>query len=352
MVTTCHDPFPGVPDGIPLEIAVEIRPDEAAITVDLRNNPDCQPCGLNLSEACARSTAMIGVYNGIVDHTVPPNAGSFRRIEILVRDNCVAGVPRHPYSCSVATTNLADRVTNPVQRAIAEIADGFGMAEAGPIFPPAGGVISGNDPRRGGAPFVNQVHLGLTGGAGAPTTDGWLTIVHAGNAGICHHDCIEVDELHHPIQILERRLVADSEGAGRFRGAPGVRVELGPIEGCEMRIFFTADGMINAAAGARGGLSGGRIVAQKRARSGELVAQPSCGRVTLQDGESIVSVSSGGGGYGAPEERDPARVAHDVAEGLIGRARALEVYGVVLDEQGAVDVAATRQRRQLAERRA
>ncbi|MDH3771287.1 MAG: hydantoinase B/oxoprolinase family protein, partial [Nitrospirota bacterium] len=201
VVETCHDPFPGVPDGIPLKITVEVKGDDGEIVVDLRDNPDCQPCGLNLSEACALSTAMIGVYNGIVDHTVPPNAGSFRRIKVQIRENCVVGVARHPHSCSVATTNLADRVSSPVQRAIAEIAEGFGMAEGAPIFPPAGGVISGNDPRRQDAPFVNQIHLGLTGGAAAPSTDGWLTIVHVGNAGICRHDCIEVDELHHPIHI-------------------------------------------------------------------------------------------------------------------------------------------------------
>ena len=59
VVETCHDPFPGVPDGIPLRIAVAINED--SIVVDLRDNPDCQPCGLNLSEACAGSTAMIGV---------------------------------------------------------------------------------------------------------------------------------------------------------------------------------------------------------------------------------------------------------------------------------------------------
>ena len=345
VVRTCHDPFPGVPDGIPLRIAVAVDGDEGRIEVDLRDNPDCRPCGLNLTEACALSTAMIGVYNGIADHTVPPNAGSFRRVRVRIRDNCVVGRPRHPYSCSVATTNLADRVSSPVQRAIAEIAAGFGMAEGAPIFPPAGGVISGTDPRRHGAPFVNQIHLGLTGGAGAPTTDGWLTIVHVGNAGICRHDGIEVDELAHPIRIPERRLVQDSEGAGEFRGAPGVRVELGPIAACAMRIFFTADGTVNPAQGARGGLPGGRIQALKRERTGALVPQPPCGGVALAPGETIVSVSAGGGGYGRPTARAPERVAHDVAEGWVSRERAAAVYGVILSEDGGLDAGATAARR-------
>ena len=118
-----------------------------------------------------------------------------------VRENCCVGIPRHPYSCSVATTNLADRVSNPVQVALAELADGFGMAETGPIIPAGMGVISGRDPRHGDAAFVNQIFLACTGGAGTPVSDGFLSIIHVGNAGMCRHDSIEVDELHHPLHV-------------------------------------------------------------------------------------------------------------------------------------------------------
>jgi N-methylhydantoinase B len=145
--------------------------------------------------------------------------------------------------------------------------------------------------------------------------------------------------------------VQDSEGAGEFRGAPAVRVELGPVADCALRIFFTADGTLNPAAGARGGGSGGNIQALKRTPSGNLEPQPACGGVALAPGESIVSVSAGGGGYGPPTARAAERVAHDVAEGWVSRARAAQVYGVILDEGGAVDPNATLARRAaLAER--
>ena len=94
--------------------------DEGRIEVDLRDNVDCLPNGLNLTEATARTAAMIGVFNSI-GADVPPNAGSFRRIEVLLRENCACGIPRHPASCSVATTNLADRVANAVQRGLSEL---------------------------------------------------------------------------------------------------------------------------------------------------------------------------------------------------------------------------------------
>ena len=42
-----------VPDGVPLKVTVEI-PRRARIEVDLRDNPDCLPFGLNLTEATAR----------------------------------------------------------------------------------------------------------------------------------------------------------------------------------------------------------------------------------------------------------------------------------------------------------
>jgi N-methylhydantoinase B/oxoprolinase/acetone carboxylase alpha subunit len=346
-VTACsvHDPFPGVPEGIPAKVTVTVDPDEAKITVDLRDNPDCQPCGLNLTEGCAKTAAAVGVYNGIIDHTVPPNAGSFRRLEVLVRENCCCGIPKHPYSCSVATTNLADRVSNPVQRAIAEIADGFGMAETGPIIPAGVGVISGNDPRHGDAPFVNQIFLACTGGAGTPVSDGFLSIIHVGNAGLCHHDSIEVRELHHPLFVGARHLVPDTEGAGRLRGAPSGFVEFGPINGCTMDVLYTADGTINPALGARGGLAGSRANALKRELDGSLTQLPACHGVTLRPGERVLSYSAGGGGYGPPWERDPARVKHDLDEGWITRERAAKVYGVVLDDAEAVDEAATRAKR-------
>jgi len=339
--TSAHDPYPGVPDGIPTKVTVAVNSEAGMIQVDLRDNPDCQPCGLNLSEACSITAALVGIYNGINDHTVPPNAGSFRRVEVLLRENCATGIPRHPHSCSVATTNLADRISNPTQRALAELAEGFGMAEAGPIIPPACGVISGRDPRHNDEIYVNQLVLGVTGGAGAPEADAWMPIVHVGNAGMCRQDSVEVDELSHPLFVPSRKLLADTEGAGTYRGAPSIEVEFGPMDNNSMRVLYVADGTINPAAGARGGLPGGPVRVFKRGSNSDVTAQPAYGDVELIPGETIISISSGGGGYGPPMARDASRVKHDLDEGWITRERAKEVYGVVLDDMGTVDEAAT-----------
>ena len=343
--TSAHDPFPGVPDGIPIEVTVEVKPAEAVIEIDLRNNPDCQPCGLNLTEATSRTAAIIGVLNSI-DHTVPANAGSLRRLRIHLRENCVVGIPRHPASCSVATTNLSDRVTNPVQRAMAELGDGIGMAEAGLSQPPAFAVISGNDKRAEDAPFVNQLLLpGMTGGAGGPHTDGWLTLGHAGTSGMSYRDSVELDELRFPIRIIDQRIIVDSEGAGRRRGTPGAYCEFASLQD-SLEVMYASDGCINPALGARGGLAGARARQYKRTSSGAITELDPCGHLVLTHGESVISMSCGGGGYGNPFEREPDRVRHDVVEGWISRERAEQIYGVRLHSDGRIDHESTSRLRQ------
>ena len=187
--------------------------------------------------------------------------------------------------------------------------------------------------------------LGVTGGAGAPEADAWMPIVHVGNAGMCRQDSIEVDELSHPLHVSCRRLLADTEGAGRYRGAPSIEVEFGPAEDNSMRVLYVADGTINPAAGARGGGPGALIRVFKRGGNGEVTPLPAYGDVELGAGETIISISSGGGGYGPPEDRETKRVKHDLDEGWITRARAESVYGLVLDRAGGIDKAGTEVRR-------
>ena len=345
VTSTRHDPFPGVADGIPVRAEVRVKPDEGLIEVDLTDNVDCVPCGLNLSEATSRTAAMIGVFNSI-DHTVPHNQGSFRRIRVSLRENCVVGIPRYPASCSAATTNLADRLGNIVQRAMAEIGSGFGLAEAGTGMSPTEAVISGVDPRHGEQPFVNQLFIGTNGGPAGPEADGWLTMDDLLSGGAVLLDSVEIAELKHPILVAARQLIPDSEGAGRYRGAPGLSVEYGPV-GCTIEAIYANDGTITPMMGADGGGPGAKAAQFKRTTNGALEEIGAVGPVMVEAGEALLSYTSGGGGYGRAFERDTELVAHDVLEGWITRERAISVYGVVVDELGRPDLAATRQRRAL-----
>lgn len=334
-----HDAIAGTAlEGITIASTVSIDPDQAMIEVDLTDNPDQLPCGLNVSEACTRTAAMIGVFNSI-EPSVPKNAGAFRRIKVELKERGVVGIPRHPISCSASTTNLADRVQNATQLALAEISETLGMGEIGCFCPPSTAVVSGTDPRTGKA-YVNQLFLGHTAGAGFAHQDAWMTMLHAGNGGMCFIDSVELDEVYTPILVKTRRLITDSEGAGKYRGAPGLLVEFGPV-GAPMRAAFVADGNIHNPQGARNGLPAAPSGQHVRGRDGTIRTLPQNCDAMIEDGEMLISVAGGGGGYGSPMLRPPSHVLEDVREGLVTPKRAETVYGVVMTADLEVDATST-----------
>ena len=76
---TRHDPVPTVADeGVPVRATLTVDPEAARITVDVRDNMDCVPGGINQSETCATAGCLIGVYNNL-DPTIPHNEGSASR---------------------------------------------------------------------------------------------------------------------------------------------------------------------------------------------------------------------------------------------------------------------------------
>jgi N-methylhydantoinase B len=279
------------------------------------------------------------VMNATGGHA-PANAGSFRRLRVALKENSVVGIPRHPASCSVATCNVVDRIGNAVQRAIAELAPGAGMAECSLSTPASVGVISGRDPRHGDAPYIDQLVLAWTGGPACDYADGWLTMGGIGDAGVLQRDSVEIDELRFPIRVDIQRLVPDTEGTGRRRGAPSAELELVAVE-TDIELMFLSDGTVYPPKGARGGGAGAPAWQAIRGTDGTTTELGVRTRTIIRDGETLLSRCNGGGGYGDPLEREPSRVARDVAEGFITRERAEAVYGVILDEQGDIDLTAT-----------
>jgi N-methylhydantoinase B len=344
--TSTHDPMTGTPaEGLMIKSTVFVEPDEATIRVDLTDNPDCVPSGLNLSEACSRSAAYLGVLNSI-GADLPRNGGALRRIKVDLRENCIVGVPLHPTSCSLATTNIADRATAATQKAFAEIGENLGMAEVGAINPPAKGVLSGVDPRTGKR-FINQLFLGSTGGPGTAQGDAWLTYSHVGNGAMAYIESIEMAELHHPILVRERALLSDSEGAGKHCGAPSLRISFEALD-TSLTLVYASDGTINRAAGIRGGLAGGAAAQYLIELDNTRTELPPASQLLMQPGQLIVSIGTGGGGYGAPVHRDPHRVAADVRAGLISQERAASVYRVAV-QGGEVEESGTLRLRKVAQ---
>ena len=340
-----HDPMaPWVPEGIPVSLTIDIDPDAGMVTVDLRDNIDCIPAGLNLTESTSTMSAAQGVLT-CLGEDLPPNSGSLRRIKVLLRENCVVGIPKFPHSCSVATTNLTDLIVNVTQSAFAELGDGYGYAHGNYCNSAAAGVASGTDWRRDGEAYINQMFMMGGGGGASANCDGMHYLFVPVAAGLLYRDSIEINEQRFPIKIDSMKITTDSMGHGRRRGGPATRVVMGPRHD-KMSILHVCNGLASAPKGVRGGSGskfGGNV---KIAKDGTETKYPAVMVCELEAGEKLRADDQGGGGYGDPLDREVARVLNDVAERYVTRETARDVYGVVIagavaDDSLTVDVPAT-----------
>ena len=323
-----HDPVPPLlPDGIPINVVIDIDPAAGYIDVDLRDNIDNIPLGLNLSGACARNHALIATLNCLtLEPGIPRNAGAFRRIRIHLRERCAVGKPTFPHSCSLATTNIGERLINIIQSAFATLGDGHGLAQGGTGM---SAVVSGPEFRHGGRPFINQVALNVTGGPAGPRADGWVTFGIPGGAGMVYRESIELIELTHPILVDCQRLQPGSGGAGRRCGSPSAEIIYGPRHDT-ITLVIASDSQVYPAQGVRGG-EDGRAVSHYRVRAnGAAEKMPTITQFDLAFGEKARFLNAGGSGYGDPLMREPERVLNDVLRNWETIERARETYGVVL----------------------
>ena len=343
------DPLEGIlPDGLTLKVIVDIDPKAGMIHVDLRENPPCVDCGLNTSEAAATSSVVGAIFNTL-DKDIPRNAGSFRRVTFKYAENSVVAAPVFPHSCSVATTNVSERLVNITQSAFAKLGEGYGLAEGGTGLGAGMAVLSGKDHRRADARYVNRMMLSTNGGPASPTADGWVNYAIPVIAGLMYRDSVEIDELKHPFRVESLGLVTDSAGAGRFRGAPAQQVTYTALEN-PVQVIIPCDGQFAPPRGVNGGHDGTPGSTHLDGADRVATKLPNLVNRQIKKGESMRGRDSSGGGYGDPLTRDPARVRNDVLEGWESIAKARDIYGVTFtgkieDDSLSVDAAATKARR-------
>ena len=124
---------------------------------------------------------------------------------------------------------------------------------------------------------------------------------------------VEICENFAPIVIWRKELLPASGGAGRLRGGLGQRVEVGTRDGAAFQFFGLFDRVRNPARGRDGGEDGapgwvGLVSGQ---------ALQSLGLQTVPAGEVLRIDVPGGGGYGAPAERDARAQCHDIEQGYV-----------------------------------
>jgi N-methylhydantoinase B len=177
------------------------------------------------------------------------------------------------------------------------------------------------------------------GWGGRPFEDGV-----SGTVSVCQGDVrngsIEGIELKCPVVVESRELRCDSGGHGKFRGGLGI----------DMRVRNLVEGRWNFEMPRRGkcppwglwggtpGEPGGYLLKRPGEREFKIMAGS---HIPVPVGAEAIVRTGGGGGWGDPLARDPARVAEDVAEGLVSAAIARKLYGVVLRGQDLPDEKAT-----------
>jgi N-methylhydantoinase B len=173
------------------------------------------------------------------------------------------------------------------------------------------------------------------GGTGARPTKAGLSVT-AFPSGV-RTIPIEATESIAPVLFRRREFREGSGGAGRYRGGLGQVIELGGADGAPISLLCNFERIGNPARGRDGGGTGalGRV----SLASGRPIRPK--GRQTVPPRDFARLELPGGGGFGDPRQRDPERVAEDVADGLITRAAAASDYGVALASDGTVDAAAT-----------
>lgn len=336
--TGVHDSFePYLKEEVHFNVSMDIQPAEGRIEVDMRDNIDNLDCGLNLTEATVNSAVFAGIFN-CIGSGVPKNSGAFRRVNILLREGSAFGKPSFPYSCSVATTNLADRLINCIGAAFAQLDDQSGLAEGGMGIGPGNAVLSGKEHRANDEAWVNQLVTSCNGGPASPVADGWVTYVVPVVNGLMYRDSVEIDELKMPIEFKHIRLRMGTGGAGKFRGGLSCDIQYGAKKN-PVTIMYPCDTQYNAPKGVRGGHDGCNAIAWHIHCDGTEEKLPNNVRLEIKQGEYIRGFESSGGGYGDPLKRDPQRVLNDVLEYWETPERAFDVYGVVLvDDEDSEDL--------------
>jgi N-methylhydantoinase B len=273
-------------------------------------------------------------YKGLTGPLEPVNEGSFRALKVEIQEGnmMMARFPAPMAGWSRALPTVVDTILKALAPAMA---DRIPAAHLGTLG--GGMALFGRDPKKDGD-FVLQTIEG--GGWGArPWEDG-----ESASVSVCQGDVrnspIETIELKTPVRVERRALRDGSGGAGLHRGGLGMVTQMTNLY--EGRWSISNNGRRKLPPWGLFGGKPGMPSANRVRRPGapDFVAEDPA-RTLMPAGTTVSVETAGGGGWGDPLARDPARVRTDVIEEFITVEAARDDYGVAFDAVGAVDEAAT-----------
>ncbi len=330
----------GISIGKPIPIRVKVTVSGEEITVDLTEVSNqvqgFYNSGITTGHACAQVA-----YKCLTSPTdYPINDGSFRSLKTIVPPGRVVSAVR-PAPMRWWMTfpmTIVDTVFKALAKAIPD------RVIAGHHADLLAASFHGFNPATKEFYFGNFGPLG--GGWGAKMSEDGVSATVCINDGDTHNSACEMAEVKTPCVVESLRLLPNSGGAGRHRGGLGVERVV------RARAPFVFSSQIERAHCKPWGLEGGREA------SGNGIALRIDGKwqrdfpnakmvmANLKPGDAYEVRSGGGGGYGAPWEREVELVAEDVRQGYVTPEAAAELYGVVIDGKSfVVDAAATQKKR-------
>ena len=302
---------PGTP---PIRVAVDVTVKGADIEVDFSRSGDQVPAALNAYINYTRAYALFAV-KVFCDALLPQNAGGMRPITTKARAGSFFN-PTFP-APSGGRAAVQIRIFDAINGALAQALPGRAMGAFSHWSNPN---IGGVDPETG-KPFV-MYDLAFGGYGGRSDKDGAEALAPVMN---CRNIPVEVHETNNPVRIRRLELMADSGGAGRFRGGAGLRKD---IELLAEAAVMTGLGDRHASRpfGVFGGAAGqaARTILNPE---GEARALGSKEVVGLKRGDVVSFQLAGAGGYGDPKDREPDRIAADMADGYVTAEGAARDYG-------------------------
>ena len=322
----------GVVDA-PLTIRMKITRKGEDLEFDMSGSSP--PCAGPMNSVIATTKSSIYLAMKHIFPEVPINAGTFEPLHIKEPEGTFL-YARYPRPVSGCAAEVSQRIAEAVFSALTHaIPDRLFAAPAGSSGNLA---VGGNDPQR----LRNYVMYVISGGGygGSPSGDGISN--GCSTIGISKTPPIEVMEQYYPILFEEYSLHEGSGGAGEQRGGFGVNYTIRLRRG-EARASMVMDHGRVGPQGALGGADGG-VNTVAIDQKGIEYRPPHLSKdqdIQLAPGDRIRVSTPGGGGFGDPFRRDPAKVAKDVARGYYTAAQVEERFGVRIAAGGAVDAVET-----------
>ena len=301
-------------DPIRLHARVTIAGD--TLVVDLSGSSDQRANALNCPKASTFSMVHYAV-KCIVAPDLVQNQGVVRPITIHTREGSILD-PRRPAAVSVRHLTqqaLADAVL----RAMAPIDPTAAAAGCQISFPTfvAGGFDDRARHSNGGESAPYYVISDIIGGGmgGSAHADGLNAVdTHGGNCAILSAEVLETIA---PFRVRRTALVGGSGGAGRHRGGLGILRDYELLAGESIVSGYVQQTRDSTAPwGFDGGGPGGTasLVLNPDSSQEEVLPSKLVARI-FKKGDVFRIVAAGGGGWGAPQERDPDDIDEDSREG-------------------------------------